>query len=552
MKDASILVFALAVSAAALALGPVAAAGTKPYENTRCGFRVRVPDTFKGIPPKLGKGERFLAAEWFDDQQKYKSTGSVNPEFRVTWWVTAKDAVTPSGPFGGSDDGAGNDAAPEEDEPSRWNSFDEYVDEFCSFNSRLFGAWEPLADVWPTAKRGKCGKGKIEFQYVEHNYEKPKKKGESRSPWFVFAARCTLERPGETVQVGFLGTGDVQSVKDLGSAYLAIVKSFEPIDFTDSRNRGVAAEAPDETDPAFRDYVKKNKVIEGWKVIDTKNYILLYDAEANEKLVREIGAQIEAIRAQVYEHVFPPDKPLEALSVVRVCKSREQYMAYGGSPASAGYWSSWGKELVFFEDTSNPKDAIRVLYHEAFHQYIYYSVGDFSPHSWFNEGHGDYFYGHNYKNGRFELGESLARRDTAKALKRKGGLRPLSEWLRWTQREYYGSNEAKLSGLDNYALGWDFVFFLRTHKDSRYRQTLDTYFNTLKGFVTAEAAEREAARAKAKADAEAAGETWDESSWGLEWGQSHGDQEDVRLQKALDKAFEGFDLAQLEKEWLNA
>ena len=32
-----------------------------------------------------------------------------------------------------------------------------------------------------------------------------------------------------------------------------------------------------------------------------------------------------------------------------------------------------------------------MLYHEAFHQFIHYSAGELPPHSWYNEGHGDYF-----------------------------------------------------------------------------------------------------------------------------------------------------------------
>jgi len=48
------------------------------------------------------------------------------------------------------------------------------------------------------------------------------------------------------------------------------------------------------------------------------------------------------------------------------------------------------------------KDSLRVLYHEAFHQYIHYAVGDVAPHSWFNEGHGDYFAGHNYRGRKFK------------------------------------------------------------------------------------------------------------------------------------------------------
>ena len=71
-----------------------------------------------------------------------------------------------------------------------------------------------------------------------------------------------------------------------------------------------------------------------------------------------------------------------------------------GNPRSAGYWNSRTEELVLFdaeehERGKRPDDSgtFIVLYHEAFHQYIHYSTGELPPHSWFNEGYGDYFSG---------------------------------------------------------------------------------------------------------------------------------------------------------------
>src|SRR4030095_1230319 len=80
---------------------------------------------------------------------------------------------------------------------------------------------------------------------------------------------------------------------------------------------------------------------------------------------------------------------------------------YGGPPGTAGYWNDEAEELVFF-DMDDRKDmaddnTLAVLYHEAFHQYIYYSVGNVAPHSWFNEGHGDYYAGAKYGTTRFTI-----------------------------------------------------------------------------------------------------------------------------------------------------
>jgi hypothetical protein len=294
--------------------------------------------------------------------------------------------------------------------------------------------------------------------------------------------------------------------------------------------------------------VKKKKVIAGWKYMDSpkKQYAMVYNGAVKDDLIKDIGEQIEGIRAQVYEKMFPPDKPITAVGVIRVCKDREEYMAYGGSGGSAGYWQWTQGELVFYKDSVNPNDALRVLYHEAFHQYIFYSVGALSPHSWFNEGHGDFFAGHNYKGaGRFELGEFAWRKDLAATLKRTKRTAPLKEWLHWDQSQYYGQNHANLDGGDNYALGWNFIYFLRTTKKPEYQGILDRYFNTLKGLVTKARADRKAARDKAKA----AGQ---EPEPEIPEGYANMAYEARWCETALDEGFKGVDIDQLDKDWLEA
>src|SRR5262249_29738526 len=156
----------------------------------------------------------------------------------------------------------------------------------------------------------------------------------------------------------------------------------------------------------------------------------------------------------------------------RVCKDRDQYFAYGGPPGSAGYWAAEEHELVFYEDKNRKDDSLRVLYHEGFHQFIYYSVGDFDPHSWFNEGDGDYFFGFNYQNGKWTRGLTSGRRALARRSKKEHKFPDLWTWLHWTQAEYYGRNKSGVSIGANYALGWDFIYFLRTTKKKEYQGIL--------------------------------------------------------------------------------
>ncbi|MHC4548773.1 MAG: hypothetical protein ACYTEZ_08335 [Planctomycetota bacterium] len=225
---------------------------------------------------------------------------------------------------------------------------------------------------------------------------------------------------------------------------------------------------------------KKLKGVKGWAALDTQNYLIVYNKEVKRPLLKKIAQHIEKIRANIYEKLFPPSREVKAVSVVRVCKDRAEYHRYGGPGGSAGYWSRGDEELVFYQDRSNKKDSLRVLYHEAFHQYIHYAVGDVAPHSWFNEGHGDYFAGHDYVGRRFIAKPFRWRTGIiANALARKTYV-PLDKFLKYTQGEYYAT-----PGLC-YAQGWSLVYFLREvekKKVKKYKQywgLLDRYFEAIK------------------------------------------------------------------------
>ncbi len=537
------LTLAAAAATVALDAGPASAAAKRTHEDPTRGFKVTVEDWFEAIPPKLTADESYVVAAWYADQAKYAS--QLRPCLRMTWFATAKTGtVTPSG--------SGPRVEPEEEGPPRLEfpgqqkatCLDEVLDQYLGRYGPYYGAVGAAGERWSEAERVKT-RSKVEAQVIEINVpsKRKKKKGESAPRWYLMAARLMLDRAGETIEVGFYATCEVDAAGKLAPVFLSAVKSFATLEeYSDSRNLAAGQELSDDPEE-MRRQIHRSKVIEGWGAVDTEHYVVLYDQEVKKALAATIGEQIEAIRAQIYEKMFPPDKPITALSVVRVCKDPTQYFAYGGGGGSAGYWSPSDKELVFYDDGT--KDSIRVLYHEAFHQYIHYSVGDFAPHSWFNEGHGDYFFGHDYKGGKFHLGEASWRKGTSKALKNRSDLPPLKEWLRWTQRQYYGGNTAKLTGLDNYALGWDFIYFLRTTRKKEYQGILDTYFQTLKACLTKARTWRE--------DYEKALEEWrkDPSLPAPSPPTSDIGGPEEWLETALVAGFEGVDIDQLQKDWLN-
>ena len=238
-------------------------------------------------------------------------------------------------------------------------------------------------------------------------------------------------------------------------------------------------------DPDYRVAVRR-RLPPGWKADDTENYLVIYSTK-DQPLIRVIKSELETMR-KLYEELFPPAEPVTAVSAVRVCKDRDEYLQYGGSAGSGGYWNSRAKELVFYdyvdqdgERGTGRADSRIVLYHEAFHQYIYYSTGELPPHSWFNEGYGDYFSGSiiSAKKVR-KVGVNPWRIHRIQRAIENYEYQPWKEIIEFEQREYYRPD---IRGT-NYAQGWSMVFFLRESKKARkhpvWSKILPTYFETLK------------------------------------------------------------------------
>jgi hypothetical protein len=221
---------------------------------------------------------------------------------------------------------------------------------------------------------------------------------------------------------------------------------------------------------------------------------------------------------------------------VRICKSRDEYLSYGGPPTSAGYWNWEDEELVLYDAETQDKahhvsdaNTFIALYHEAFHQYIHYSTGELPPHSWFNEGHGDFFSGATIRDGKMRsIGPNPWRVKTIQLAIKEGKHVPLRELLSYEQPQYYANPYVC------YAEGWSLIYFLRKSeavaKRPEWAQILPTYFAELKTGYAAELARLEAAgKAKDKEQRAKAG---------------------LEVRKAaLAKATAGVDIDALEAAW---
>lgn len=247
--------------------------------------------------------------------------------------------------------------------------------------------------------------------------------------------------------------------------------------------------------------------VPGWwyQISPSERYIVVTNIDKtktnNQMKVKKVLQVVEAMR-DLYEVHFPPRNEITAVSIIRICKDANTYHQYGGRPGTAGYWYSVDEELVLYFE-AHVEFTLAVLRHEAFHQYIFYGAGELSPHSWFNEGYGDYYAGAVVR-GKKVMGVKPFkwRVDTIKEAARKKAHVPLKELVRYTQAQYYGNSTLC------YAQGWSFVYFLRegiAKKDHPWHQILPVYFEELQ--VTKD------------------------------------------MTKAVDKAFKDVDFEELEKAW---
>lgn len=408
------------------------------------------------------------------------------------------------------DHGAEGDAEPPQ-------SFDEYLE-------LRFEGWsrgEPVAEDEEKGWRG------TEYELAHESLE-------SLAGW-----AHVWERPGVRSFV-VVGTGHAEDFEEQSKIWrhtAARMKFGEPTVEKEARAREKWRryyERRNFVDGAHRVDVRLS-LTDGWKADDTKNYIVVYDT-TDKPLVRRVMRDLEILR-QEYERLFTPVEPVTAASTVRICKDRIEYLQYGGSPDSVGYWSAQTEELVLYDATKQLKnerkdrqDTYTVLYHEAFHQFIHYSAGELEPHPWYNEGNGDYFSGAVIVKGKLiKIGSNPWRSEAIKAA--AGSLQhvPWKDIVRYEREDYYANPRVC------YAQGWSMVYFLNTSREVKkhpvWSKILTTYFDELK------------------------------KAWALEFERieekgGSGDEEwvaaaQVRARRlAADVAFDGVDLDEIERAWI--
>lgn len=456
-----------------------------------------------------------------------KASSGVRPELNVVWIDEVPDKAPITGaapdappPAPGADSKPeGGSAKPDPKAKPPINSLARWVEQ------RL-----DRFELVEEKKEGKVKKG-----WGAREYQLKEKPAKGRAAQGVKGWVYAWRGAGRTVAfVGFASKADYDKHVDIWRESAEKVDIDEPEEASTAKLERKYAQTKLRGIP-FRIEARK-QLVRGWKAEDTENFIVVYDTP-DVPLVRKIVGDLEVIRKE-YEKLFPSVSPVTAISTVRICKNQEEYMTYGGMPGSAGYWNSAVEELVLYDAEKAVKgggktdaDTFIVLYHEAFHQYIHYSTGELPPHSWFNEGHGDFFSGARVRDGKVRgIGPNPWRAEYIQGAVAAGESVPWSEIIHFEQSDYYRGDRVGVC----YAQGWAMIYFLRTSplvaKTPEWARILPTYFDTLKTAWGAELATLTAAGQQDDREKRAKG--------GL-----------AARQKACEAAFAGVDLVEIDDAW---
>jgi hypothetical protein len=227
--------------------------------------------------------------------------------------------------------------------------------------------------------------------------------------------------------------------------------------------------------------------MQNWWFVEAPEFIIVSNLDSAQRpMVSRMQSDIAVLRANV-EALIPPRQPIHAVSVLRVFASSREYADY--VPASmawtGGMWMPAKKELVvkpidWGREAERRAAFLSTIYHESFHQYIFYAFDMVDPSMWYNEGHGDYFAGAEIRGREVVIRENTWRvPPLLKAIEEKRV--DLAALLRMAQPEFYGTSDEQREL--NYALAWGLVYYLRKgtaiERRSPYASILATYEDAL-------------------------------------------------------------------------
>lgn len=199
-----------------------------------------------------------------------------------------------------------------------------------------------------------------------------------------------------------------------------------------------------------------------WQCTSAADVLVLdnLDAGIRKSLVGALTNGLPRLRGEYAKMVPSPLIATNQLAVVRIFRSREEYLAYVGVEQkwTAAVWSPERRELVLYHGEEGSEGLLQTVWHEAFHQYLAYAGSMISSSPWFNEGHAELFaHSHFDFKGRIQFDRDPA---SATYVQENAGelAKVLPVVLQMDYREFYSGGSEEVQA--KYRLAWAIAYFL--------------------------------------------------------------------------------------------
>ncbi len=204
----------------------------------------------------------------------------------------------------------------------------------------------------------------------------------------------------------------------------------------------------------------------GWRLLETpsKRY-LIKTSSKDDRFLKRVIARLEASR-KLFEKEYPPSRPMEQVSVVRVCSTLEEFHHYGKTSGGvAGWFNPATTELVIVDFKNSDRNlTYSVMTHEAFHQYCWFLFDRAEAHRWFDEGHGDYYAGFEFRGNQAIPHAKMKGQDRLTGIRRQireGTYTPLAELIASDHPTW------QKKGVASYEESWSLIYYLHQGMDGR-------------------------------------------------------------------------------------
>ena len=199
-----------------------------------------------------------------------------------------------------------------------------------------------------------------------------------------------------------------------------------------------------------------------WSSADSADVTILdnLSPDLRRSFVTALTNSLPRLRRAYASCVPSPLTATNALAVVRVFKSREEYLGYVGVEQkwTAAIWSPERRELVLYHTGESVEKLLSTVWHEAFHQYLAYAGAMIESAPWFNEGHAQLFE-HSHFDRRGDI--VFDRNERAFDYVRVNAVdlaEILPNVMLMDYRDFYAGDQETIAA--KYHLAWSIVYFL--------------------------------------------------------------------------------------------